>query len=152
MLLRVIHEVFTLFLYVSVVNTSSGVFTLGFLFWRFIYMIRLFILLLFLVFASYAQEGVDTVYIGYYESGAINSEYPHVDGKLHGTGKVYYESGALGYEAPYVDGKLHGTRKWYYESGGVAGTARYVHGVLDGYMECSDGRKGNERLNCLYGF
>jgi DNA topoisomerase-2 len=37
----------------------------------------------------------------------------------------------------------------YFESGKLAGTANYKNGTLTGYKKCTDGRMGNENLDCL---
>jgi len=58
---------------------------------------------------------IDTVEVKkeYYESGALLSETPHVNGESHGIRKHYYLSGALRRETPYVNGKRHGIEKHY---------------------------------------
>lgn len=85
----------------------------------------------------------------YYESGSIELEVPFKNGNENGVVKWYYESGALNGTESYKNGKAHGVDKWYYENGKLAGTATYKNGKLVGYKKCTDGRFGNERLNCL---
>ena len=84
----------------------------------------------------------------YYESGALMSEMPFENGKRDGIEKGYYESGALWGEIPYKNGKENGIEKGYYESGEIASTATYRNGILQGYKHCSDGRIGNDDLDC----
>ena len=62
---------------------------------------------------------------------------------------VYYESGSIEAEIPYKNGYRNGIEKWYYENGKLAGTANYKNGTLEGYKKCTDGRMGNEDLDCL---
>ena len=61
----------------------------------------------------------------------------------------YYESGSIWAEKPYKNGNINGVMKWYYESGKLAGTANYKNDTLEGYKKCTDGRMGNENLDCL---
>ena len=61
----------------------------------------------------------------------------------------YYESGRIKAESPYKNGNINGIVKGYYESGKLAGTANYKNGTLEGYKKCTDGRMGNENLDCL---
>ena len=85
----------------------------------------------------------------YHESGALMREIPRINGNVHGVVKSYYKSGALRWEIPCINEKEHGVGKWYYENGKLAGTATYKNGKLAGYKKCSDGRVGNENLDCL---
>ena len=52
-------------------------------------------------------------------------------------------------EKPYKNGNTNGIVKWYYENGKLAGTENYKNGTLEGYKKCTDGRMGNENLDCL---
>ena len=85
----------------------------------------------------------------YYESGALNGEVLCVNNEWYGTMKSYYESGALELEIPFINGTWHGIKKWYFENGKIAGTATYKNGQLVGYKKCTDGRFGNEKLDCI---
>jgi len=86
----------------------------------------------------------------YYESGALMRYFRFVNDKREGISKHYYESGALYYEQNYVNNKWYGTFKWYYENGKLAGIATYdTSEKLIGYKKCTDGRSGNETLDCL---
>lgn len=62
---------------------------------------------------------------------------------------VYNESENIRVEKPYKNGNINGVMKWYYENGKLAGTANYKNGTLEGYKKCTDGRMGNENLDCL---
>jgi len=53
------------------------------------------------------------------------------------------------WELPYVNGKMNGIAKSYYESGKVASETKYKKGEIQGYKHCSDGRFGNETLDCF---
>jgi len=68
----------------------------------------------------------------YYDSGAIYSEAPYKNGKIHGIVKGYRESGALWRETPYVNGERHGIEKRYYESGTLHWVTPYVDGKIQG--------------------
>ena len=61
------------------------------------------------------DNSIDTVEVKkeYYDSGALYSETPYVNGEKQGIEKHYYESGALELEIPYVNGKRHGIEKRY---------------------------------------
>ena len=61
----------------------------------------------------------------------------------------YYESGSINGEVPFTNGKENGIRKEYYESGKLAGTTTYKNGKMVGYKKCTDGRFGNESLDCV---
>ena len=49
----------------------------------------------------------------------------------------YLENGEVWSEYPYKNGKLNGLGK------------DYENGTLKGYKKCTDGRMGNEHLDCL---
>ena len=61
----------------------------------------------------------------------------------------YYKSGQIREIKRYDGWVLSGITKWYFEDGKLAGTATYKNGKLVGYKKCTDGRFGNERLNCF---
>ena len=82
----------------------------------------------------------------YYESGAMRWAVPCKNDKMNGLAKGYYESGALAWEVPYKNGKENGIEKEYFSSG--ESTATYRNGILQGYKHCSDGRIGNDNLDC----
>ena len=84
----------------------------------------------------------------YYESGALRSEIPCKNDKVNGLAKAYYESGALAWEVPYKNDKENGIEKEYFSSGEIKSTATYRNGILQGYKHCSDGRIGNKDLDC----
>jgi len=83
----------------------------------------------------------DTVYNTTYKDGT--------DCMCDSIQSYYYDSGALMWEIPFINEKEHGVSKWYYENGKLAGTATYKNCKLAGYKKCSDGRVGNEKLDCL---
>ena len=85
---------------------------------------------------------------GHYESGSILRETPYVNGLINGVENRYYEDGTLAWETPYKNGKKNGVGNRYHDDGTLKSTAKYKNGVLDGYKHCSDGRMGNESLNC----
>jgi hypothetical protein len=115
----------------------------------------------------------DSIRSDYYTSGELMSEVPYINGKPNGTHKLYHANGNLQITATYNNGKQHGTENWYYRNGNLqftvtynngkrhgidkeyfrngnlAGTATYNNGKLIGYKKCTDGRVGNEKLNCL---
>lgn len=47
------------------------------------------------------------------------------------------------------DGLLNGITTWIKSGGIEVGRAEFIHGSLVGYKHCSDGRFGNETLDCL---
>ena len=71
-----------------------------------------------------------------YESGVL------INGKLKERTE-YRDNGSVLWT------KINNTEKWYFENGKLAGTATYKNGKLVGYKKCTDGRFGNESLNCL---
>ena len=97
----------------------------------------------------YSNDLLNGTSKSFYESGKINSTTPFVNDKINGIEKYYYESGALKTELPYVNGVLHGNLKVYFESGKLAGTKKYVNDKFVGLTKCTDGRQGNDFLNCL---
>lgn len=90
-------------------------------------------------------NGKETIY---YEHGGTEYENNYVNGVLNGISKKFHKNGSLYEEYKYVDGKIEGNRKQYFENGKVAGTSTYKNGELIGYKKCSDGRFGNEQLQC----
>ena len=84
----------------------------------------------------------------YYENGSIATETSYMNEKMHGTYKTFFETGILSTEEEYVNGLINGVEKEYHEDGSLLSTTKYKNGVLDGYKHCSDGRMGNESLNC----
>ena len=96
----------------------------------------------------YKNDQRDGIQKEYYESGAIYWEIPYKNGKKNGIVKEYYESGEIMSEVPYENGKINGIEKGYFRSGKIAYTAKYKAGVLKGYKRCSDGRIGNDDLDC----
>ena len=76
-------------------------------------------------------------------------ETPYKNGKKNGVEKRYYDSGKLASETSYKNGKKNGIRKEYDTQGNLSSTAKYKNGILDGYKHCSDGRIGNEQLDCF---
>src|SRR5574343_23849 len=118
---------------------------------------KLIIAILLLTIGAFAQNTTykdgtdcecDSIWSGYYGSGELRWEIPFINGKEHGVVKSYYESGALMREIPYINGNAHGVDKGYYKNGKLAGTATYKNGKLVGYKKCTDGRFGNENLDC----
>ena len=99
-------------------------------------------------YADGSDCNCDSLKREYYESGALMWETPYKNDKKEGVYKGYYKSGALESEVPYKNYKVEGVVNKYYESGKLASRATYKGGTLQGYKECSDGRKGNERLSC----
>ena len=119
---------------------------------------KLLISILLLTIVTFAQNATysdgtececDSISIIYYKSGSIKAEFPYKNGYPNGIEKWYYESGSIMIEEPYKNGNLNGVMKWYYENGKLAGTANYKNGTLEGYKKCTDGRMGNENLDCL---
>ncbi|MEA2111081.1 MAG: papain-like cysteine protease family protein [Campylobacterota bacterium] len=58
----------------------------------------------------------------YYDFDApqlLASEFPIVDGDMHGLGRYYYDSRNIHKTVPMVYGEVHGTETWYYESGAI---------------------------------
>jgi antitoxin component YwqK of YwqJK toxin-antitoxin module len=119
---------------------------------------KLIIAILLLTIGTFAQNTTykdgtdcecDSINSIYCESGELWRETPYTNGKINGIVKVYYESGELMWEIPYTNDKKNGIEKKYYASGKLAGTATYKNGELVGYTKCTDGRFGNEELNCL---
>jgi antitoxin component YwqK of YwqJK toxin-antitoxin module len=51
-------------------------------------------------------------------------------------------------EMPYDKGNKHGTEKQYNKLGKLVGTSKFRNDTLIGYVQCIDGRKGNESLDC----
>ena len=105
-----------------------------------------------------SDEYIETPYVNgerngiekrYYANGNIYMETPFVNDMANGIQKGYNEDGSLRWETPYVNGEINGIEKGYYEDGKLAGTAKYKNGILDGYKHCSDGRIGNEQLDCF---
>ena len=94
----------------------------------------------------------DSISIDYRESGNIFSEFPYKNGNINGIMKEYFKSGGIGAEIPYKNGYRNGIEKEYFENGKLAGTATYKNGKLVGYKKCTDGRMGNENLDCLNWF
>lgn len=94
------------------------------------------------------KHGIEKRYYRYYRLGKLRWVTPYVNGKEHGIKKGYYDSGQLYAEMPHVNGKRHGVVKGFTHKGKVKSTAKYKNGVLDGYKRCSDGRFGNEELEC----
>ena len=117
---------------------------------------KLIISILLLTIVTFAQN---TTYLDgtececdsivYYESENIRVEKPYKNGNINGIVKSYYENGNIEAEEPHKNGKINGIEKWYYENGKLAGTANYKNGTLEGYKKCTDGRMGNENLDCL---
>ena len=85
----------------------------------------------------------------WYESGMLKSSYHYVKGLFNGEAVMYYESGAVRVKSFFVNHLENGIKNWYFESGKLAGTATYKNGALVGYKKCTDGRFGNENLDCL---
>lgn len=90
-------------------------------------------------------NGKETIY---YENGGTEYENNYISGILNGISKRFHKNGSLYEEYKYVNGKIEGNRKQYFENGKVAGTSTYKNGELIGYKKCSDGRFGNEQLQC----
>ena len=104
----------------------------------------------------------DSIHQVYDDNGKLASEAPYVNGKLKRIEKLYFTDGTececdsitqvyvdIGLrETPYVNGKKNGVENAYHKDGSLLSTAKYKNGVLDGYKHCSDGRMGNESLNC----
>jgi len=108
------------------------------------------------------------VFKSYYENGQIEDERTWVNGKDVPPRKSWYKSGALEFELK----SMNGVSTWYYENGQVKaeyhikngvgsgpakgyypdGTlqweAKYKNGELDGYKRCTNGKFGNEDLEC----
>ena len=95
---------------------------------------KLIISILLLTLVTFAQNTT------YMDGTECECDSIHVD---------YYESGSIRAEFPYKNGYRNGIGKWYYENGKLAGTANYKNGTLTGYKKCTDGRMGNENLDCL---
>jgi len=84
----------------------------------------------------------------FFVTGELNVHSKYKNGVItHSV--MYYLNGALWNESYFDSGKLQGTKKWYFENGNLAGTATYKNGKLVGYKKCTDGRVGNENLDCL---
>ena len=94
-------------------------------------------------------DSISIFYYESYESESIRIEKPYKNDNINGIEKWYYESGSIRIEKPYKNGYRNGIVKWYYENGKLAGTANYKNGTLEGYKKCTDGRMGNENLDCL---
>lgn len=66
--------------------------------------------------------------LGYYESGKLRFQYPTLNGKLHGIGRIWDEDGRLLSEETYKQGVLNGLkREWY-----LSGTLKTEHHYGDG--------------------
>lgn len=72
-----------------------------------------------------------------------------MNGYENGISKEFYKNGKTKIIQHFINGERNGIRKWYFESGKLAGTANYKNGTLKGYKKCTDGRMGNEHLDCL---
>jgi antitoxin component YwqK of YwqJK toxin-antitoxin module len=71
----------------------------------------------------------------YWENGQLESEQPHVGGKLHGVTKWWYQSGQQESEQPHVGGVPHGVRKWWRSSGQQESEIPYVGGEWHGMVK-----------------
>ncbi len=60
-----------------------------------------------------------------------------------------HESGSIRAEVPFSNGKRNGIMKEYYPSVKLAGTTTYKNDKLVGYKKCTNGRFGNESLDCV---
>lgn len=49
---------------------------------------------------------------------------------------------------PFINGKRDGLKKGYCKNGIKASTAKYTKGILQGYVQCADGTKGDEQIQC----
>lgn len=94
----------------------------------------------------YEVNYINNVYqseIWYYQGG-------NIDNKMTINERTtFYKTGAVLAIIPSKNGDAHGIAKWYFENGKLAGTATYKDGKLVGYKKCTDGRFGNELLDCL---
>lgn len=87
------------------------------------------------------------------KSNAISrySIIPYTKGSANGMEIGYSSKHVVLYEIPWVNGKRHGNAKWYNTTGNfgqISGTATFKDGVLIGHKKCSDGRFGNEFMEC----
>ena len=98
--------------------------------------------------APFKNDKVEGLAKGYYESGALMEESTLKNNKLEGLVKKYYESGAIHWEIPFKNGKRDGLKKGYCKNGIKASTAKYTKGILQGYVQCADGTKGDEQIQC----
>lgn len=69
------------------------------------------------------------------------------DGFLY-TSQEFYASGSLHIERGEQNSKCITVKKEYFEDGRLAGTSTYKNVELVGYKKCTDGRQGNESLDC----
>lgn len=60
----------------------------------------------------------------------------------------FYASGSLYSERGKQNAKCETIEKEYFEDGRLAGTSIYKNVELVGYKKCTDGRQGNEELDC----
>jgi antitoxin component YwqK of YwqJK toxin-antitoxin module len=97
---------------------------------------------------SGGQEKTNGLKKDCYKNGILKRITNYRHGKIHGIMKEYLEDGSLKMETPYVNGERSGIEKWYV-NGKLVGAAKYKNGILDGYKHCSDGRIGNEQLDCF---
>ncbi len=81
--------------------------------------------------------------VWYYESGEIEM-VSTINNRTS-----YRKDGTVLFNAPLNTGNINGIANWYFDSGKLAGTATYKNGKLVGYKKCTDGRFGNESLDCL---
>lgn len=89
------------------------------------------------------------IYKVYFDNGNISEAYQYSNGYENGISKEFYKNGKTKILQHFINGGRNGVKKWYYESGKLAGTANYKNGTLTGYKKCTDGRMGNENLDCL---
>ncbi|WNJ21297.1 hypothetical protein [Pontibacter sp. G13] len=89
-----------------------------------------FALLCFAWFVSPAFAQIEKVYNESEELTAINPI--NEDGVLEGNGYSFYESGAIASETPYVEGKIHGTVSAYFPDGSLKSTCDYERGRKHG--------------------
>lgn len=99
------------------------------------------------------QDGVSIEYC--YDGKQKKVEENYKKGKRNGKSLEYY----CCYEAKckpvvsvskyYKKGKLHGDYVEFFRTGKIASKSKYENGILVGTKKCSDGRQGNEKLDCF---
>jgi hypothetical protein len=78
-------------------------------------------------------EGDSLNFIKYtYKEGALVSEEPFVNGRIHGVAKHYYTNGTLRTSIEYKEAKRNGIMVSYYETGEKHGDIPYLNGKIHG--------------------
>lgn len=97
--------------------------------------------------AYYDNNGNIVKVQGYYDANGDTLRWQTDFKKLKGN--EYYISGEIKTEYNIdKNGNYHGIFKAYKRNGEFAGSKKYNHGELVGFTKCTDGRRGDNRLQC----